>query len=468
MIEFQKNILRVSKGRTRLPAMSWQLRMSGYASTLDTHVQLSPRIWILYTDKRWKKEIKRFARESEWLEHEGFGKVEVRQGGPRPSTKSTSVLVEGLVFDPQHGFSLGEGLHVYLHVENPQHDCSSVNGLILCATTTRLGQVHGQRLSRIGGSISVNSTNIAVTTGHGIFELIMNLFEDGLARDDNSFPSFRDDPGHDSDSNCFPYEDSSDDESGWDSDMEGQSSEIDELPWPCALGEPDTDSIKEWTAVELHGLTSFLGINHVDLIRLSHQFVNHVPFAEFPNHAINPGDTDFSLWSLRQQHHTTNEFSHAPGGSKVSVVELPNLSTDESLQVIIILGPEKTLNGTCLAGFSEFMVQGVIFTTRKIRTEAPLALGCSGAWVVTHDTHSLMGMVIAAHQNEPYIHMVTRERLFADIKGALPAGFDVTLSPRVEPTTSSDTGKRTEAPAQYERAAGIMKEITSTERQRLC
>lgn len=47
--------------------------------------------------------------------------------------------------------------------------------------------------------------------------------------------------------------------------------------------------------------------------------------------------------------------------------------------------------------------------------------------MVTPHTRTLVGMVIAAYENEPYVHIMTREKLVKDIKAALPNGFEVKL-----------------------------------------
>jgi hypothetical protein len=52
----------------------------------------------------------------------------------------------------------------------------------------------------------------------------------------------------------------------------------------------------------------------------------------------------------------------------------------------------------------------------SLLTDVPTEKGTSGAWVVRGST--LLGVIVAVYENEPYAHMLPMEQVFADIRAA--------------------------------------------------
>ncbi|KAK4222623.1 hypothetical protein QBC38DRAFT_460183 [Podospora fimiseda] len=178
MREFQKGIKQAKRGRKSLPRLSLELQMSGYAAGNATYVELFPRVWILYDKQDWKETIKKFVRQTKWLEGEGLGKVEVRIGSPSLCTITPSIPIIGLDLRSEEVFLISEGLHLYLHVES--HESETATGRICCATVTDKanGRILGQQILRIGGVISVNGRDLTINTAHGILELCWDMLQD--------------------------------------------------------------------------------------------------------------------------------------------------------------------------------------------------------------------------------------------------------------------------------------------------
>ncbi|KAK4168457.1 hypothetical protein QBC43DRAFT_310263 [Cladorrhinum sp. PSN259] len=382
--EFQKKIARTKMGRKSPPQIAPELRMSGYVTDGNaTHVTLSPRIWILYNDK-WRKQVNKFVEESEWLAHEGFGKPEIHKGSLRLSCVSPRSPIEGLSLQPSQAMSLGNDVDLYLHVENTHRD--SAAGLVCCATVVKDGVIAGQRISRIGGILLINGRAMALTTAHGILELGWEIL-------------FDEENYADPDSDMEDLEWSDDD-----SDYSNNS----ETPWPSI----DYQNITEWTSVEILGTTSFLGNQGLDPKTFIPQMHRRM--------TVNYRDTDFSLWHVPELGPLKNQYE-GEDTVKTTVTRLAwtcGAKGTETTggQIKVVLGPDNILEGYCLPRRNSFMIRGKIFETQKLRLLEPLALGCSGAWVVVND--ELCGMIVASYDSEPYAHMVTCEDIVNDIREA--------------------------------------------------
>ncbi len=120
-------------------------------------------------------------------------------------------------------------------------------GLVGCVTTTRNGDIVGQRLSRIGGLISVNSRTGAITTAHGMLEPALSLVRRGIAPQDND----------NSDTDSFPSS------PAWSTKRMNpllytikRATSYDD--WEESLGQVDPNTIDEWCPVQILTNT-FLG-----------------------------------------------------------------------------------------------------------------------------------------------------------------------------------------------------------------
>lgn len=392
---FQQKLKQTKFGR-RLPppAISLELRMSGYAAVGSGLVKLLPCIWILYNEDRWKKEFKKFVHESEWLHHEEFGDVEVRRGSPRLSTLSSSVYIHGLDLKPEQSFDVSGGLHLYLHVEVGNSD--SANGLICCATVTdpTNENILGQHISRIGGLIWVNGRNMATTTAHGMLELCWDL----IAISEPPDTEYEDSAGEDDEDASSGASAGLEGTEDWDDDSDGSCEYTQEsASWTNIVGKVDYASLKSWQTVQAHGMTSFLGMYGLDpgsippprtLGLTSGDLQSAIPATEteiqFEVESDNPEipiseprvsdpfatNTDFCLWYLPDNGRLKNEF-RAPGDDNTKYInERSSPDINRCTNVLIILRPGEILEGRCIPGHSYFAINGVRFRTRKIRLDA--------------------------------------------------------------------------------------------------
>lgn len=357
--EFQNKILKTKTGRRHPPGMSLELRMSGYASSpRSTHVQLVPRIWVLYDHDRWAREIKKFVRESEWLQREGFGEVEVRKGSPRLATFEAPIFLEELNMDPESGFPIGNNSLLYLHVEH--RPGTSAVGLLCCATIMKDGFIRGQRVSRLGGLVAFNhgTTSLAITTAHGMLELAWDT-----VFDDTSDPDDVSEVGE-----CSP-------DAGYESDG---SSDIDDTTWsdalPTQMSTFNMEEVRDWDSVEILGVTSFLGNSSVDLSSIAS---TRQPLAlEHPPDNGLREDTDFSLWRIARSTVMKNKYRCPVSDKQVLIRDTLSFRfhRHDLKRVSILLGPEHVVEAHMIPGVSHFMVHGKQFTTRKIRMDAPLGM----------------------------------------------------------------------------------------------
>ncbi|KAI8716026.1 hypothetical protein NCS52_01112100 [Fusarium sp. LHS14.1] len=450
------------KGRGAGPGLSPELRMSGYAVMETKKVTLLPRIWILYDHQKWKKSIQAFVKELEWLECEGFGGIEIRKGCPMLAAMETFPLIDGLDLDESHAFRLKDDMALHLHVEQPQEP--SACGLICCATLTKNGAVAGQRLSRIGGLISVNNKTSGITTAHGMLEWFWSPDFQDLGSDDEysaieSVCPLLSSDDEESDSSSIP-----DPTAGFYGD---HNETPEEQRWTEPLGKMDPHRILAWNRVQTVGLTSFLGTHAPDLNSLIQEIIWPSPSSKGHRgdqntdgvmaHSIlrfqyagqttelceaaqnevsvdDPADvtflhapsagSDFSLWDIPDIEKLHNEFT----ASDLTTIKIDAVSPLNELSdgpVKLLLGTDLVLDGSLLPETMSFSVYGVQFETRKIRTSAPLARGCSGSWVVRGG--QFCGVIIASYEDEPYVHMVTAHDLMLDIEASSPQITSVKL-----------------------------------------
>ncbi|KAK0651154.1 hypothetical protein B0T16DRAFT_403239 [Cercophora newfieldiana] len=409
--EFQRKLARTRLGFRYPPSISLELRMSGYASSRQSRtVELAPRIWLLYDHNRWKKDVRKFVQELEWLDHAGFGPVEIQKGSPKLATLSPPLFVEGLPMHPRQGFALSGELCLYLHTE-ARPDTSAI-GRLCCASVAKNGTVCGQRISRIGGLVCIDSQRkLAVTTAHGMFDLAWDV----LLNFESDAEGDLDSPGSSPTSDYCDSDDSSDfGDTTWD-----------EPTWPAIPSSFNSEEARQWEPVEILGATSFLGSASLD-----------PEFALNGLREVEPHrqDTDFSLWRIPGADGFVN--GYLPFNQPIRVWLQDDsppsfvMQSADPVDLKLLLSPKRSLQVQLLPGKSQFMVRGVLFTGRRIRTTAPLGAGYSGSWL-TYGT-SLVGMLIASYENEPYAHLIPSDILFANIRNAIPKSTSVGISMPVD------------------------------------
>jgi hypothetical protein len=219
---------------------------------------------------------------------------------------------------------------------------------------TRNGIVYGQRISRIGGMVHVDShRKLAITTAHGMLELAWEALMDLEPEMEDSSDSGGSSPSSD-------YYESDD------------SSTFGDAPWPVAPWptiplDPKPQEVKSWEPVEILGVTSFLGSGSLE-----------------PESAMlgmrgvesKKQGTDFSLLGIPGADVLGNLYlPHNETLTKPLLNDNPSsfvMQSATSVNLDLLLSPEQSLQVQLLPGKSQFMVRGVRFTVRKIRTTAPL------------------------------------------------------------------------------------------------
>ncbi|KAK4445330.1 hypothetical protein QBC34DRAFT_384355 [Podospora aff. communis PSN243] len=335
--EFHRKLSTTRLGSRHPPGISLELRMSGYASNPhSTHVALIPRIWVLYDHDRWKKQVKKFVQELEWLNHEGFGPVEIRRGSPRLATMNPLMLCGESSAAPRPRISLARRLV----------------SLSPCGSTTRPFSNWAAMLRH--SDEKWNNSRLALTTAHGMLELVWDALMDFEPEDDT-------DSGQSSPSSDY---------SGYESDVSSTFGDAPwgEATWPTLSSGTKPQEVSNWEAVEILGVTSFLGSGHLD--PGAAMFGSTVP--EPPKR-----DTDFSLLGIPAVDILTNHYSHSddPQGKKILIrhsESSPFMQSMTPINLDLVFGPDHALKVQLLPGKSQFMVRGVRFAARKVRARAPL------------------------------------------------------------------------------------------------
>jgi hypothetical protein len=364
--EFQKKMVKSSKvrwGRSG-PLISPQLRMSGHSVTGTTTITLLPCIWILYDKAKWKRDVQKFVRELEWLACEGFGNIEVHKGANLAALDGPS-FVSGLDLDETRAMHLQDGTSLHLHLESPQG--VSACGLLCCATLTSHGAVLDQRLSRIGGLISVDGVSFGATTAHGLMEC---LWDRGSEIVDSS------------DESCDLESMGSD---GSDSGMSQDQSEEEE----CVelLGGINASSITGWDRCLKIGGISFLDDRASDLKSFVQQ---SCPSPELPQEYDMGQNTNGGFSSSANQSPVLrgSDFTLLRNGN---IDDLRNTYTTKDLGTIevdtvftwddasagpvqLLLGHDQVLGGILIPGSTSLVMHGFEFESRKVRTTAPLGI----------------------------------------------------------------------------------------------
>lgn len=373
-LEFQNKITKTAAGHRRPPGMSFELKMSGYTpSPLSAQVELLPRIWVLYDDERWAKQIKKFVDESEWLRNEGFGEIEVRKGSPRLATLRSPMFVEGLEIEPLKGFPIG-GDSQLLHLHAERRGGTSTMGLLCCATVTKNGTICGQRVSRLGGQVTFNNgtTSLGIMTAHGILDLSWDIISDDAA-DLDEYSGLS---GCPADAVVCESTESLDfDNPAWSEALPGRMAVL------------EVDEVRKWDPVEILGVTSFLGDSSLDLSSTASTRQDWAPERPPVHNMTRREDSDFCLWYIPEFSALRNIYQCAVSNTPTPIRQTDGLSFEESSlfgseAVIVILAPEHLVQAHVVPGVAHFTVYGKQFTSRKIRTE------------VTPGTYSKSGLLV--------------------------------------------------------------------------
>ncbi|KAJ4388869.1 hypothetical protein N0V93_006330 [Gnomoniopsis smithogilvyi] len=349
--------------------ITYELRMSGYASATAETVFLSPTVWILYrasstaSTKVSVAELHQAVSDIFYLQKG----LEIQEGGGRIELTSDRSLID-VELEEKESIELSDGGKLSIHIEDCQEKYS-VCGALCCVTVENDGK-QVQSLCRIGGLLKVNGKYIlGVSTAHAMLE------GSGIFRD-----SF-----NDSTESRLPP---------------GQAVDRDEIL-------SDSRRVSAWHSVSRDAAVDFLGIS---MNSRGEMAINRSK----PENA-----TDFALLRLsKMPAYVRNKYIPPFAQEPVSITSTASASAaamDEG-PVHIICGGGDVAEGQLVWGSACFIIRGRNFRVRRIQTTRPLSAGTTGAWVVRGEV--MYGVIIAVYENEPFALMMTVERLFASILGS--------------------------------------------------
>ncbi|TGJ76293.1 hypothetical protein E0Z10_g10900 [Xylaria hypoxylon] len=386
--------------------ISFELRMSGRATRDAQQVAIGPAIWLICGSTWACKEISAAMKEITWP----MLPVEIHEGRvPVPSVADGQVDIEKL--DLTDGYDLGDGITLYIHVEDLSTDTTSCG--LLCCATIKDGDTYSHHFSRIGGLVTATNTlkssQFGVSTAHGMLDhpwWHKELWKRNPTTtwDCQSVESAdsqeEDDLGHDS-----LYDDQE--------DLYAElpiSHDVNQHAYDIGEGYRDPQLVSHWRNVSRHGLLSFLGASMVTESNLR-------------LHNDSGTQTDHAMIQLKWSQDTISRSwnnKYRPRGVKTkgSIDITTHMSNKDLTEgaVSIICQANSPLDGHLLPGSTCLAMSGRLFTLRKLKTEAPLARGVSGSWVARGT--ELCGMVIAIANLEPYVYMMRAEDLISNLEAS--------------------------------------------------
>lgn len=307
--------------------ITYELRMSGYASATAETVFLSPTVWILYRassavgSKVSVAELHQAVADIFYLQKG----LEIQEGGGRIELTSDRGLID-VDLEEKETIELSDGGKLSIHIENCQEKYS-VCGALCCVTVENDEREQVQSLCRIGGLLKVNGKYIlGVTTAHAMLE------GSGIFRD-----SFN--------------------ESAESRIPQGQAVDRDEI-----LSE--SRRVSTWHSVSRDAAVDFLGIS---MNSRGEMAINRSK----PENA-----TDFALLRLsKMPAYVRNKYIPPFSQEPVNITSTASASAaamDEG-HVYIICGGGDVAEGQLVWGSACFIIRGRNFRVRRIQTTRPLS-----------------------------------------------------------------------------------------------
>ncbi|KAJ4287992.1 hypothetical protein N0V90_012008 [Kalmusia sp. IMI 367209] len=369
-----------------------ELRMAGHV-TKEKVVHLNPTACIRCTSKACRKEFEKAVKDLDYLTSFCLGRVEVRLSAPRLATSDSQS-------PPYRKYQIRESeqrnrVQNWMVQQSPHG--GSACGLKL-KVITKQSDMDIETMCTIGGLIRVNDKIYGLTTGHGIL---------APSRPQSASPPRAPVSSTSSDYTLSDAESDSSDDSYASSDEESSRIEwTSQRPLDTVtIGAGNRVQQLEWRNTYSGGPACFCeksqGLGIIENIS---------------------SNSDFALvvMGFSPTFHLFNEYRET-SSLKMSSVDRIKHDTDLiSGHVSLLIGKDQTISGHLLEGSTTFRNQTATFCTRKIEISAPLlnpAKGVSGSWVI--QDNYLCGVVIAVYETEPYVHMITTDKMFQDIRDAL-------------------------------------------------
>lgn len=347
----------------------------------EDFIPLTPTVWIACGGRKCKQKVREEIVRLPYLNHflstHHMSAAHVSLGAPRPAT--TMSLIE-----PDQNTESVKA--VSFHIE------SLPNGKMTCGAKARFtvhtSQGNHEHYSTIGGVINVEGKTFALTTAHGVASEI--AYRNAISRIDTASDGTRESESSSTDS---------------DSDEAGNS---EAMAPPEAFREkkqqdPGLDHVI-WKEIPFPRTMAYLGSGTI------------TRDWKLPQSA--PINADFALFDVGSSIPVRNQV--CIGNATVRLTGHLPLSKLSAGKVHIITGwNSEAVEGEMMDGESCIILKGIIMRTKKIRTAPLHSQGISGAWVIRNT--ELCGIVYAAYDHSPYLHMIPAHTVFLDISRMLSA-----------------------------------------------
>jgi hypothetical protein len=373
-----------------------ELVMMGQSTRLSDQVEMIPTVLIRCGGKRCQKAVANAVDDLEYLKNFSRGRIVVHRQPPRfasnqgndagPSTRS--------IHSPEGSTIVEVGV---------------LSNLSACGLRIKTKHLGLDRFCTLGGLIQVNGKVYGLTTAHAL-----------VSSSDES-------------SSCIASSSDSDSDSSLSDSTTSSSNRMDKSNLQTRSTGTDRfnpmSGAEKWVPANL-GPYSYL--------------TKRQPLGT--NNAYSVSDaSDFALIEIADELSEMPNSYLIPGHGRSNtqtIKKLGSLLSEKSEQrVSIIRAFSDVRQGHVLSGDQFIIDKGATFNTKKIeleyalgtfilssQSECQMALtkperGSSGAWVVQGS--SLLGIIIAVYDNEPYAHMLDITNVFQDIRALLSDGEQI-------------------------------------------
>ncbi|KAF2736403.1 hypothetical protein EJ04DRAFT_551299 [Polyplosphaeria fusca] len=334
-------------------------------------VALDPMIWIYCGSKKCRKKVTEVTPSLAYVKH--FERVNSMKPLHASLHAPWPAAGESTSHSTNQSSSVSLHTKVSCDIWFPVSEKLEVSGAT-ARFTIRDDSTVTEHISTIGGLIKVDDKLYALTTAHPILNGIQEL------------------AASDSDSEQDTSTDDEETSSGSGSDYSGQHHTL----GSC---EPKVRLDGEWTGLPPPSILAYLGKATTD-----------------GNYGL-PRPTlttsDFALLDIE------NICPETAIDTKVVSDSIGNDDLFSGDVVVIASNTFAPIKGYLLKDNASIILRGEIVRTRKIQIKQPGERGWSGSWVVRDD--KLCGMIYAAYDHTPYLHMLPIEDVFNAIREVLSA-----------------------------------------------
>ncbi|KAJ2985637.1 hypothetical protein NUW58_g5427 [Xylaria curta] len=252
--------------------------------------------------------------------------------------------------DLSKGFQFRDSYKLHLHTEEAGEDKSAV-GLFVCATLTKNGSIIDQCVSRLGGLLSLREETTAISTAHGILDMLISA---GLY--------------------CIRDEDTDSLENTPDSDTESEAES------DGTAGTSHEDESKSVVSIESPGSSAVNRVTRWNVISEAVIFDFIWPILSDPDKywvfGANTRPHDFALFKLGPYLSERLNNSYEYESVQYVVTKEHTSSPAESEMVLILLGHNTFARGKVLPGASAIYLSGMKFNTKRVLLDSSLGMSC--------------------------------------------------------------------------------------------